>query len=64
MLSFQETGIPFRGIKRLQLNFEILPVKEVPVMRLLRPMIFPLAWIEERAELPGLYITGMHCLFL
>lgn len=38
--------------KRLQFNFEIKPISQVAVMKDLRNMIFPFAWIEERASLP------------
>lgn len=58
----QKTGIPLLGMKRLQFNFEIFPIQQVEVMQNLRSMIFPFAWIEERAKLPGTLATGVRIL--
>lgn len=58
----QKTGIPLLGMKRLQFNFEIFPIQQVEVMQKLRSMIFPFAWIEERAKLPGSLATGVRVL--
>lgn len=48
----------------MQFNFDVEPIPEVAVMKDMRKMIFPLAWIEERAILPGAYAIGVQFLVL
>ncbi|XP_031623145.1 sensory neuron membrane protein 1-like [Contarinia nasturtii] len=55
-----KTGIPLLGAKRLQLNFEMVPIPLVDVMKNLTSMIFPFIWIEERFKLPGIYVALLH----
>lgn len=37
---------------RLQLNFELEPIKEVAVMSKLPKMLFPFLWLEVTADIP------------
>lgn len=46
------------GVGRVQLNFELVPVKEIDVMAKLPQMIFPWLWIEETADIPE-YLVNM-----
>lgn len=51
-LNSQSTGMIMSGVGRLQINFELVPVKEIDVMANLPPMIFPWLWFEEAADIP------------
>lgn len=52
----QFSGVPLSAAKRIQFNFELEPVEEIPLMRNVPKMIFPFLWIEEGAVVPNLYV--------
>lgn len=55
---FQVTGIPMDGAGRIQINFELEPIKEIQVMSKLPKMIFPWLWFEISVDLPD-YLTNL-----
>lgn len=50
------TGTPVSAAKRLQFNLEVVPVPEVPIMQNVRPMLYPLFWVEEGANLNATFV--------
>lgn len=51
--------------KRLQLNIDLMPLPEIPVMQNLPEMVFPLIWIEEGADLNKTFVNMLkYQLFL
>lgn len=58
------TAAPLIGAGRIQLNIEVEPVKEIPVLANLPQMIFPIIWIDESAIIPDVIINiikyGIH----
>ncbi|XP_055302266.1 sensory neuron membrane protein 1-like [Sitodiplosis mosellana] len=46
------SGVALRGAGRVQINFEVEPIKEIEIMANLPKMIFPWIWFEESAEVP------------
>ncbi|XP_031629088.1 sensory neuron membrane protein 1-like, partial [Contarinia nasturtii] len=51
------SGVPLRGAGRVQVNFEVEPVKEIEIMANLPKMIFPCVWFEESADLPDYLVN-------
>lgn len=58
-LNLQRTGVPLNGAGRIQINFELEPVKEIEVMSKLPKMIFPWLWFEISFELPNYLVNLM-----
>lgn len=52
----QFSGVPLSAAKRIQFNFELEPIEEIPLMRNVPKMIFPFLWVEEGAIVPSLYV--------
>lgn len=48
----KNAGIDVNPYARVQVNFELEPVKEIQVMSKLPKMIFPFLWFEESANIP------------
>lgn len=58
------TGSPLSAAKRLQFNLEIVPIPEIEIMAELQPMLYPLFWVEEAANLNKTYVNKIkHTLF-
>lgn len=51
------SGTPLSAAKRLQFNLEVVPIPEVPIMQDLQPMLYPLFWIEESANLNKTFVN-------
>lgn len=51
------SGIPLNGAGRIQINFELEPVKEIEVMSKLPKMIFPWLWFEITVDLPDFFVN-------
>lgn len=51
------TSAPLTGAARIQLNFELEPVKEIAVMAKMPKMLFPIVWIEESADIPDRLVS-------
>lgn len=52
LIDFKNAGIDVNPYGRVQVNFDLEPVKEIQVMSKLPKMIFPFLWIEESANIP------------
>lgn len=53
------------GAKRLQFNFDLLPLQEVEVMKELPEMVFPILWVEEGVNLNKTFVNMLkYQLFL
>lgn len=46
------TGAPLSGAGRVQMNLEVEPVKQIPILANLPKMIFPVVWMDESADIP------------
>lgn len=51
--SFQFTGVPLSGAKRIQFNFELEPIDQVEQMKDLPKVTFPWFWVEEGVDVPS-----------
>lgn len=45
------SGTPVNAAGRFQVNFELVPIEEIEIMKNLRPMYFPVLWAEESVSL-------------
>lgn len=50
--SLKISSAPLIGAGRIQINFELEPVKEIFVMANMPKMMFPIVWLEESAQVP------------
>lgn len=50
-LSIQYAGAPLNAEVRAQVNFEIVPIEQIPFMKDLQPMYLPLLWFEDCVNL-------------
>ncbi|CAH1116434.1 unnamed protein product [Phaedon cochleariae] len=46
------TGTPLQGMKRVQLNTAMMPIKYIPATSNLSKVIMPMLWLEEGVSLP------------
>lgn len=44
---FQLAGAPLSAEVRAQINFEVVPIEQIPFMKDLQPMYLPLLWFED-----------------
>lgn len=51
------SGTPLSAAKRLQFNLEVKPIPQVPLMKNMREMYYPLFWVEEAANLNKTYVN-------
>ncbi|XP_037942188.1 sensory neuron membrane protein 1-like [Teleopsis dalmanni] len=47
------SGTPLSVAKRIQFNLDVIPIEQLKVMQKLRPLVMPLFWVEESANLDG-----------
>lgn len=65
ILASQMSGTPLSAAKRLQFNLEVVPIEQVPIMQNVQPMLYPLFWVEESANLNKTYVDMLkNSLFL
>lgn len=50
-VSTQYAGAPLNADVRAQVNFEIVPIEQIPYMADLQPMYLPLLWFEDSVNL-------------
>lgn len=53
--SFQFAGAPVSALGRAQVNFEVVPIEGVTIMKDLQPMYFPVLWFEDGVDLGKKY---------
>lgn len=51
------SGTPLSAAKRLQFNLEVEPISQVPIFENIQPMLYPLFWVEESANLNKTYVN-------
>lgn len=54
---FQFSGTPLAGAKRLQLNWDVVPLEDVPIMKDLQEMLMPMIWLEEGVQLNKTFVN-------
>lgn len=50
--SFQYAGAPVSALARAQVNVEVVPIEQIPIMKDLQPMYLPLLWFENGVDMP------------
>ncbi|XP_055299434.1 sensory neuron membrane protein 1-like [Sitodiplosis mosellana] len=54
---YQLAGAPVSAMPRVQVNFEVVPIEEIPYMKDLQPMYLPLLWLEDGVDMPKKFIN-------
>lgn len=52
---FQFAGAPVSAKIRIQLSYEVVPIKAISYMKDLQSMYLPLLWIEDGIDMPKKY---------
>lgn len=53
----QFAGAPVSAMPRVQINFEVVPIEEIPYMKDLQPMYLPLMWFDDGVDMPKKYVN-------
>lgn len=45
------------GAKRMQLNWDVVPLEEVPILKDIQEMLLPMLWLEEGVQLNKTFVN-------